>query len=260
MQTSSRPVALVTQAAGYAGPAAVAALLAADFRVLVHDRAFEQAQAWEAFGAEHPGAERLQAEQPAQLAAAAWERAGRVDALISNDHYPALQAATAAVSSAALRQTLEALVVAPFELLQAAIPRLQSQGGGNIVMITSCRTRLPIAGAAIPDAARAAANALVRSLAVELAPHDIAVNAVAPNYYYSEAYYPRATFIDAPHGRAYVETAVPARRLGRPEEMGEVVRFLATTRARFLTGAILDFAGGWPASPARPMRSEDAVG
>jgi 3-oxoacyl-[acyl-carrier protein] reductase len=45
---------------------------------------------------------------------------------------------------------------------------------------------------------------------------------------------------------------VPAGRLGRPDEIGELIRFLATTKARFLTGAIIDFNGGWPASAPRP--------
>jgi 3-oxoacyl-[acyl-carrier protein] reductase len=144
------------------------------------------------------------------------------------------------------------LVGRPFRLMQAAIPRLRAQGGGNVVMITSCRTQLPMAGGAIPDMCRAAENALVRSLAIELAPANIAVNAIAPNFLYSEAYYPRAVFIDDPVGRAFVEASVPAGRLGEPAEVGDVVRFLATTKARFLTGAVIDFSGGWPASPVRP--------
>ncbi len=110
---------------------------------------------------------------------------------------------------------------------------MKAQGGGAVVMITSCRTRLPITGGAIPDAARAAANALVRSLVVKLAPLSIAVNAIAPIFLYSEAYFPRATFIDDSAGRAYVEAAVPAKRLGRPDEIGELILFLATTKAQF---------------------------
>jgi 3-oxoacyl-[acyl-carrier protein] reductase len=93
---------------------------------------------------------------------------------------------------------------------------------------------------------------MVRSWSIELTPDGIAVNAIAPNFLYSEAYYPRAVFIDGAAGKAYVESSVPAKRLGRPEEIGELIRFLATTKASFLTGAIIDFAGGWPASPARP--------
>jgi NAD(P)-dependent dehydrogenase (short-subunit alcohol dehydrogenase family) len=48
--------------------------------------------------------------------------------------------------------------------------------------VTSCRTELPLPGGAIPDIARAGANALVKSLSLELAPFGIPVNAIAPNY------------------------------------------------------------------------------
>jgi NAD(P)-dependent dehydrogenase (short-subunit alcohol dehydrogenase family) len=252
MEGQSRPTAVVSNATDFAGPPAVEALVAASFRVLVHDRTFTDPAIWARFSLAHPRAEYIEAADPASLIAAAWDAAGQIDVIVSNDHYPVIHGPSFEASLDDLRQTLEILVVEPFALLKAAIPHLKAQGGGNVVMITSCRTRLPMPGGAIPDAARAAANALVRSLAIELAPFEIAVNAIAPNFLYSEAYYPRAIFIDDPSGRAYVEAAVPARRLGRPDEIGELIRFLATTKARFLTGAIIDFAGGWPASQTRP--------
>lgn len=252
MTPSPSPIALVTNVTGYAGPPAVAALVAAGFRVLIHDYGFVDANRLASFTEQYPHVEYVPADSPASLIENVWERAGRLDAIVSNDHFPAPQASLADASLTYLRETFEALVAAPYALLQAAAPKLRTQGGGNIVMITSCRTRSPIAGAAVPDAARAAANALVRSLAAELAIDGIAVNAIAPNFLYSEAYYPRAVFLDDDRGREYVDTLVPARRLGKPEEIGELIAFLATTNAKFLTGAIIDFAGGWPTTPARP--------
>jgi 3-oxoacyl-[acyl-carrier protein] reductase len=246
------PTALVTNASDFAGPPAVQALVASGFRVLVCDRTFHDPAIWARFSEAHPGAELVKAADNATLVDAIWSAAGRVDVVVSNDHYPALHRPIEEATLDDLRKTLEILVVEPYALLKAATPRLKAQGGGNIIMITSCRTRLPMPGGAIPDAARAAANALVRSLAIELAPFEIAVNAVAPNFLYSEAYYPRAVFVENPSGRAFVEASVPAKRLGRPDEIGELIRFLATSKARFLTGAIIDFSGGWPASPLRP--------
>jgi NAD(P)-dependent dehydrogenase (short-subunit alcohol dehydrogenase family) len=72
------------------------------------------------------------------------------------------------------------------------------------------------------------------------------VNVVAPNYLYSEAYYPRARFIDDPLGSAEIAAKVPLGRLGRPEEIGELIAFLASGRAPFVTGQVIDFTGGWP--------------
>lgn len=245
--------ALVTNASDFAGPPAVEALIDAGFRVFVHDEVFRSAGNWQRFQSDHPNAELIDTPDAADAVTLAWERAGTVDALISNDHFPAKSGQTEHVDPEELERSLAALVSRPFRVMQRAIPRLKAQGGGNVVMITSCRTRLPMPGGAVPDMCRAAENALVRSLAIELAAANIAVNAVAPNFLYSEAYYPRAVFVEDPVGRAFVEASVPAGRLGEPSEVGEVIRFLATTQARFLTGAIIDFAGGWPAAPVRPQ-------
>jgi NAD(P)-dependent dehydrogenase (short-subunit alcohol dehydrogenase family) len=92
----------------------------------------------------------------------------------------------------------------------------------------------------------------VKSLSLELAPHGIPVNAIAPNYLYSETYFPRARFIDDPAGRAFIEGTVPVGRLAEPGEIGELIRSLATMQSTFLTGAIIDFSGGWPMAPLRP--------
>ena len=244
--------ALVTNASDYAGPPAVDALAGVGFRVLVQDSDFADDVVWRRFADDHPGAERLGAADPASAAVEAWQRVGRLDAIVSNDHYPAVASPAGSADLDSLRESFEVLVARPFALIQTAVPRLKAQGGGNVVMVTSCRTQLPMPGSAIPDMCRAAENALVRSLAVDLAPLRIAVNAVAPNFLYSEAYYPRAVFLEDPAGRNFVAQSVPAGRLGEPAEIGEVIRFLATTEARFLTGAIIDFSGGWPASPPRP--------
>ncbi len=245
--------ALVTNASDFVGPPAVDALLAAGFRVFVQDESFLSAEVWQRFLGAHPNAELIETADPGDAVTRAWDRAGTLDALISNDHHPAKSSPTEQVDLEELDRSLIALVTRPFRVMQRAIPLLKAQGGGNVVMITSCRTQLPMPGGAVPDMCRAAENALVRSLAIELAPANIAVNAVAPNFLYSEAYYPRAAFIDDPAGRAFVEASVPFGRLGEPWEVGDVVRFLATTRARFLTGAIIDFSGGWPAAPMRPQ-------
>lgn len=250
-----RKTALVMHAADYAGPAAVSALTDANFRVLVYDEMFADEARWSAFAAAHPAAERLVEDTPVGIVGAAWQHAGRVDAIVSNDYFPAVQTPLEHAAEATLVVTLDKLVVAPFSLIKAAVPHFKAQGKGNVVMITSCRTRLPMPGGAIPDAARAAANALVHAFAIDLAPFEIAVNAIAPNFYYSETYYPRSRFIDDPAGRAFVASEVPLGRLGRADEMGELITFLASAESRFLTGSIIDFAGGWPAGKIRPATS-----
>ncbi len=245
--------ALVTNCTDFAGPAAVDGLTNAGWRVFAHDRSFDDDTAWERFAGSRPGLKRISARDPEAVIAEIFDRAARLDALVSNDHWPAKSAPAQTLPVADLRANLERLVVDPFVLIGAAIPHFKVQGGGNAVMITSNRTRLPQAGAAIPDAARAGQNALVKSLAIELAEHGVALNAIAPNFLYSEAYYPKAIFEETEAGRAHVRECVPVGRLGAPDEMSELVVFLAGARSRFLTGAIIDWSGGWPAGAPRPV-------
>ncbi len=93
---------------------------------------------------------------------------------------------------------------------------------------------------------RAGTTSFALALAKEVAPFGIQVNVLAPNYLYSEAYYPRSRFIDDPKGREKIAAIVPMGRLGEPEEAGELVAFLVSGRSTFMTGQILNFTGGWP--------------
>jgi NAD(P)-dependent dehydrogenase (short-subunit alcohol dehydrogenase family) len=242
-------VALITNVTEFAGPPAVEALTDAGFAVFAHDRAFADKAARRDYLAGHPGVTVLAAQEPEALVAETLAAAGALHVLVSNDSYPAIVGPVEQAAVADLQATLDALVVMPFRLVGAAVPHLKRQGGGAIVMVTSPRAKLPVPGGSIPDAAREAGNALMRSFARELAPHQIAVNAIAPNYFANEMYYPRAKFVDDPAGRDFVARMVPAGRLGQPAEMAELVLFLATTNARFMTGSTLEFTGGWPVSP-----------
>ena len=260
MSQPRRKTALVTNATGFAGPPAVDALLEAGFTVFAHDIAFSDPAQWDGFRQERAHLHPVSAAEPEAILARVLQHGEPFSVLVSNDHWPAPHQDPAMAPVEGLQQNYEKLVEFPFRMVQAALPALKQQGGGNIVMITSNRTRLPLSGGAFPDAARAAVNAMVRSLAIDLAPHGIVINAVAPNYLYSEAYYPAALFRETERGRAYVSATVPVGRLAEPHEIGEVIAFLATMKTRFMTGAILDFSGGWPFAPARPAHDDPFQG
>lgn len=249
---TSPPSALVTNATHFAGPAAVEGLVEAGFRVVCHDPSFADPSARHGYVHHGRQVQALAALEPAAIVAEAIAAAGTIEVVVSNDSYPAVVGPVDEADVGDLRETLDALVVMPFALLGAIVPHLKGNGGGSVIMITSPRARLPVPGGSIPDAAREAGNALMRSLARELAPFNIAVNAIAPNYFANEMYFPKARFVDDPAGRAFVARMVPAGRLGRPEELAELVTFLATTRARFMTGTALEFTGGWPVAPMPP--------
>ena len=97
-----------------------------------------------------------------------------------------------------------------------------------------------------PGAVRVLSAAGHQALAKEVAAFGIQVNVVAPNYLYSEMYYPRERFIDDEAGRREIAGIVPAGRLGTPEEVGELIAFFASGRSPFVTGQVVYFTGGWP--------------
>ena len=245
--------ALVTNALDYVGPPAVKALVEGGFKVVAQDPAFQDSNKQEAYKTDHPGTDPSGLQDPQKLIQHVWENNEAVDVIVSNDTYPAIHVPIEEADVEDLKATIENVLVYPFKLMQEAIPRLKKQGRGNVILITSCRTELPLPGGAIPDIARAGANALVKSLSLDLAPFGIPVNAIAPNYLYSEAYFPKAKFIDDPVGREFIRGVVPAGRLGEPEEIGELVSYLANMKGSFHTGTIIKFAGGWPAAPQRPI-------
>ena len=245
--------ALVTNVKDFVGPPAVTALIDSGFKVVAHDASFIDEACRKAFEKDNPGVVAVDVQEADELVEFVWNNNQSVDVIISNDAYPAIHVPVEQADIKDLYATLESVLIYPFRLMQAAIPKLKEQGQGNVILVTSCRTELPQPGGAIPDMARAGANALVTSLSIELAPFGIPVNAIAPNYLYSEAYFPRAKFIDDPKGQAFIRQAVPAGRLGEPEEIGELVKYLANMKGSFHTGTVIKFAGGWPVSPERPI-------
>lgn len=248
-----KKIALVTNVLDFVGPPAVKALLESGYSVVAQDPAFQDVNKQEDYKESNPGAAPLGLQDPKKIIQYVWDHHEIVDVLISNDTFPAIHTPIEKANVEDLHATIENVLVFPFKLMQAAIPKLKKQGQGNVVMVTSCRTELPLPGGAIPDMARAGANALVKSLSIELAPFGIPVNAIAPNYLYSEAYFPKAKFIDDPKGKEFIREVVPAGRLGEPEEIGELVTYLASMKGSFHTGTIIKFAGGWPAAPKRPV-------
>ncbi len=248
----TQPVALITNALAFAGPPAVDSLRNAGFQVVVHDAAFISSTAQANYRSVNPDVFILADQTPKEIVESAWAVSNRLDVLVSNDAYRPIQGPIEDAEIDSLNATLARLVVFPFEIAKAAIPRLKDQAKARVVFISSNRNRLPLRGGAIPDIARAGVNAFVKSLSIELAPHGIPVNAIAPNYLHSETYYPKARFVDDPAGRAYIEQTVPAGRLAEPQEIGELIHYLATMQGTFMTGAIIDFSGGWPVAVPPP--------
>ncbi len=126
---------------------------------------------------------------------------------------------------------------------QAVARQMVSRGGGgSIINISSAAADSPRAGGAAYSGSKAAVNLLTQVMAIELGPHGIRVNAIAPGLILDEVYHPGDV-----HQYAYVTQSlegIPLRRTGAPEDIAEAVAFLAGRNNPWLTGAILPVTGG----------------
>jgi NAD(P)-dependent dehydrogenase (short-subunit alcohol dehydrogenase family) len=121
---------------------------------------------------------------------------------------------------------------------QAVAPQMMRRGWGRIINAASYGAWHPSHAHGLYAASKAAVIALTKAWAAELAPYGIHVNAYAPG--------PIATDMVAgsPGAPEDVTRPVALRRMGRPEEVADAVAFLASERASFLTGAVLEISGG----------------
>lgn len=126
--------------------------------------------------------------------------------------------------------------------LGQAVGRLMVQERyGRMVFVSSVSGLLAHPHHAPYAATKGGMNQLLRVMAREWAPYGVTVNAVAPGYIETDL---TKAYLDQDNHREDLESLVPAERLGRPEEVADAVTFLASDRARFITGQILYVDGG----------------
>jgi 3-oxoacyl-[acyl-carrier protein] reductase len=134
------------------------------------------------------------------------------------------------------------LVLAPRVLAGAAVPGMRERGWGRIVNVGSSSTREPILGLSLSNSHRMAAVGFLKTLASEVAADGVTVNTVATGRFATQRLADNAGSLDAAEEAARRE--VPAARLGRPEEYGDLVAFLCSERAAYITGAVIPIDGG----------------
>jgi 3-oxoacyl-[acyl-carrier protein] reductase len=141
------------------------------------------------------------------------------------------------------RAANESLVLAPRVLIEASLGGMRERGWGRIVNVGSNSTVEPVPHLALSNAHRMAAVGFFKTLAREVAADGITVNTVATGRFATE----RLAELSGGSLDAVAEAArgeIPAGRLGAPEEYGDLVAFLCSERAAYLTGAVIPLDGG----------------
>jgi 3-oxoacyl-[acyl-carrier protein] reductase len=164
---------------------------------------------------------------------------GTVDVLVLNSGGPARSTA-AAVTDADLEDAVELMLLSATRLTKLCLPHLRASAHGRIVAITSSSVREPIPALALSNTVRPGLVGWLQTLAREVGSDGVTVNVIAPGRIDTERV--REVY---PEGLTQADLeAIPLRRLGAPREVGDVICFLASERAAYVTGAVIPVDGG----------------
>jgi 3-oxoacyl-[acyl-carrier protein] reductase len=167
------------------------------------------------------------------------EAFGGIDILVNNGGGPPRGPATE-LDDHGLEHAFELLLLSAVRLTNLCLRQLERSGHGRIVNITSSSVRQPIDSLALSNAIRPGVIGWAKTLARELGPHKITVNSIAPGRIETD----RLEELYANRSRAADMEEIPLRRFGKPAEIGDIVCFLASERASYVTGAVIPVDGG----------------
>ena len=165
---------------------------------------------------------------------------GRIDVLVNNAGIQR-RGALADFSQQDWDDIIATNLTAPFVVSQAVLPGMIARKTGKIVHIASLMSELARPSVVPYTAAKGGVRQLTRGMAVELAPHNIQVNAIAPGYFATEM---NRALIDNAEFNAWVCKRTPAGRWGQPDELAGIAVFLASSASNYMTGQLLIVDGG----------------
>jgi 3-oxoacyl-[acyl-carrier protein] reductase len=164
---------------------------------------------------------------------------GGLDIIVPNSGGPPPARATE-LTAESVQSAVELLLLPVVRLVQLALPHLRASGQGRIVLIASLAVREPTRNLALTNSVRPGVVGYMKSLATELAADGITVNTVAPGRLAT----PRMQELYGDNPPADEIAQIPAGRLGEPRELGDLVAFLCSSRASYVTGTMIPVDGG----------------
>lgn len=176
-------------------------------------------------------------------------RFGRLDILVANTGHIAYGGLEELVEEQ-WRHAFDLILMSAVRLSRLVVPRMRTQGGGDIVFITSAVVREPAPHLLLSNVMRVGVAALAKTLSRAFAADNIRVNVVAPGYFDTGRVRKRIDEMAARDGTSREAAArriageIPMGRIGRADELAELVAFLASRRSEFLTGATIHVDGG----------------
>lgn len=170
---------------------------------------------------------------------------GKIDILVNNAG-SSMRGAFLELKDEQYKADLELKVFGAIRCSRLAIPHMKKQGGGRIINVTTVGGKQPGAGSMPTTMSRAAGMVLTKSLSKEFAPDNILVNTVCIGLIKSGQHDKRAVAAGTPLEEHYKKMGkdVPMKRVGEAEEAGNVIVFLASAAASYVTGTSVNLDGG----------------